>query len=257
MQTAPYLLGQFREFAADLIELREPAGRDATDPGSVWGMAVERVERRMGEARRDRDRAPAEAAFELPYAMAALADETFLHLDWKGSAYWRAHLVETHLFGTRAAGQRIFERIDGILAADSAGRAGMAAVYLLLLGLGFRGRFASAAGAAEIERRRAALSVWIGRKSPGLLGDLRNGGSGHVTAEAYAHTVADGVVTQLPTPARWWGVAAAVPLLWLGGSFYVWGRLTADVMARIDAVERRFEPGGMALPSNREGAHRR
>jgi hypothetical protein len=44
---------------------------------------------------------------EAQYVMAALADEIFLTLDWTGRDTWRSDLLETRLFGTYDAGEKV------------------------------------------------------------------------------------------------------------------------------------------------------
>lgn len=188
---------------------------------------------------------------EFRYVLAAFTDECFLELDWAGREYWRNNLTETHLFGSRAAGQRIFDRIDELLSTGAPARAPMAAVYLLALGLGFRGRFRSAGGEVEVQRRKKALWAWIERTSPGLLV-----GGPRVSPQAYDHTVQEGTLMELATPARWWVLAALVVCLWFGASFYIWSRLALDVTARIDLVERQVEASRHRLAAESRGLPR-
>src|SRR5262245_61847334 len=49
------------------------------------------------------------------YVMIAVADEVFVKLPWSGAAHWRTNLLETEQFGTRCAGQAVFDRIDALL----------------------------------------------------------------------------------------------------------------------------------------------
>jgi type VI secretion system protein ImpK len=234
--SAPLLTGHFRDFCADLEGLLQAAKRENPAPPEELRLsAIDLIEKRVLDLARAERFAPGREA-EFRYALAAFTDECFLEFEWIGRESWRAELVETRLFGSRAAGQRVFDRIDGLLASETPARAAMAAVYLLMLGLGFRGRFRAAAPAPEIERRRAALWAWLERKSPGLLADGKR-----VAPQAYGHTVEEGVLVQLPTPARWWALAGLVVFLWLGASFHIWSRLAADLTTRIDAVEQRVE----------------
>lgn len=234
--SAPLPTGHFRDFCADLESLLEAARREnPSPPDGLRLAAIDLIGKRIVELARDERLAPEREA-EFRYALAAYTDECFLEFEWIGREYWRNNLTETYLFGSRAAGQRIFDRIDELLTSETPGRAPIAAVYLLMLGLGFRGRFRAPGAAVEIERRRAALWTWIERKSPGLLAD-----GPRVSSQAYNHTVEEGLVVQLPTPVRWWGLAILTVLLWLGGSFYIWSGLADDVTARIDSVEQRVQ----------------
>ncbi|MEZ5351821.1 MAG: DotU family type IV/VI secretion system protein [Bryobacteraceae bacterium] len=255
LDSSPLLASQFREFQAALAALVARAcAPDAPPPAQLRREAIELVEQQRGCLRNGAERITPERESEFIYAAAASADETFVGLDWDGRGYWRDHLVETGLFGSRAAGERIFARIDELADGDDVGRLDMAAVYLLMVGLGFRGRFRDEAGAVEVERRRARLWTWIERKRPALLGDGRA-----VTPQAYAHTIQEGTLVQLATPARWWRVTALMVGLWVVGSVLAWDRLIADIVNRIEAVERRIDagvsqPGARPFEGGRKGA---
>lgn len=54
---------------------------------------------------------------EAQYLMAALADEMFLsELEWQDRDAWQRMLLEHRLFNSSVAGERIFRRIDQVLA---------------------------------------------------------------------------------------------------------------------------------------------
>lgn len=78
---------------------------------------------------------------EAHYVMAALADDVFLYeLDWPGRGAWRENVLENRVFGTRYAGERIFDRIEKLLNTRNRREIELAPVYLLALSLGFKGR---------------------------------------------------------------------------------------------------------------------
>jgi F0F1-type ATP synthase membrane subunit b/b' len=77
-----------------------------------------------------------------------------------------------------------------------------------------------------------------------------------IAPRAYGHTVEEGVLMQLPTPARWWALAGLVVFLWLGSSYYVWARLANSVTARIDAVEQRVEAARHRVAAEGEAVSR-
>ncbi|MDZ7714372.1 MAG: DotU family type IV/VI secretion system protein [Rhodovibrio sp.] len=87
---------------------------------------------------------------EADYALAALADELLLHsIDWTGAELWREFLLERARFGTEAAGDRLFERIDALRAQPDPASSELAGVYLSVLALGFQGRYRHAEPAGE------------------------------------------------------------------------------------------------------------
>jgi type VI protein secretion system component VasF len=50
------------------------------------------------------------------YAMCALADEIALGANWPGRNEWLERLLETERFGSQAAGERLFQLMDAMLA---------------------------------------------------------------------------------------------------------------------------------------------
>jgi type VI secretion system protein ImpK len=80
-----------------------------------------------------------EDAKDVVYAMAVLADEIFLSVDWSGKQYWEENMLERLYFGSQIAGERIFDKINEFtLKSESVEKA---EIYLKLLSLGFKGRY--------------------------------------------------------------------------------------------------------------------
>ena len=46
------------------------------------------------------------------YVMAATADEVFLNIPWDGRPYWTDNLLESSLFESHVAGERLFRKLD-------------------------------------------------------------------------------------------------------------------------------------------------
>lgn len=223
----PLRLRHFREFASAIGGLKRRAKEETLETLRAEVMQLLDLQERLDE-RRDPD---------YHYALAAFADETFLGFDWPGRAGWRARLVETQRFGSRAAGERVFTRIDELIESDRVAGVPMAAVYLMMTGLGFRGRYRLAVHESEIYQRRARLRAIVERRSPELLAN------GRMAPEAYAHTIQEGPVATLASPARWWAAAALVVLLWAASSTYAWFDLTGTLTTRIQKVERALAEG--------------
>ncbi|MBL8473645.1 MAG: DotU family type IV/VI secretion system protein [Rhodocyclaceae bacterium] len=94
------------------------------------------------------------------YAAAAVIDEIFvLEVDWAGREAWLDVLLEYRLFRSRVAGQRFFDYAERIVLTESqaALRAELAAVFLLSLRLGFRGKYRGASGMARLDELRRRL----------------------------------------------------------------------------------------------------
>lgn len=90
---------------------------------------------------------------EIPYLMAALADEVFLNTDWEGKKYWESNMLEQIFFGTQTAGEAVFQRIDELLTSKSPEMAAKAQMYLKILALGFLGKY------REVEKERKKIST--------------------------------------------------------------------------------------------------
>lgn len=173
---------------------------------------------------------------EAQYAMAALADDLFIHdVEWNGREVWRSALLEQALFRTRLAGERVFDRMEALLASNDRRLSQLAAVYLLLLGLGFKGRYREPGGAVQLRSLSARLFEFIaGRESelaPGLLPAGRT-----LIPSAYAHTMTDGQMRTLARGVRWPVVLAALAGAWLVVGQAMWWVTTANLSSAADAV---------------------
>jgi type VI secretion system protein ImpK len=98
---------------------------------------------------------------DLGYIMAAVADETLLYFEgWNGVEQWSDTLLEERIYGTRIAGERIFDEIDAQLARQNNVPEEIGVGLLLALTLGFRGKYRllpATDAEAEIDRLRSGL----------------------------------------------------------------------------------------------------
>lgn len=238
------LLVQFGDFFAELLRLkyalsagRMEGGTDGLAPVDLAGLVHQRL-RMLLEAQAVKARhwggTYGEALYrEAQYVMAALADETMLlRVNWDGKAAWQDRLLETALFGTRIAGERVFERLDALLDDSTRASSDLATIYLVALALGFRGRYWQPEDEGELRSYRNALSRIIARHDPDLARD-----GAHLFEQAYGHTIDQGRALRLPY-LRPWGLAlAAVFVLFLAGSHALWVSATADVSEAIRRID--------------------
>lgn len=172
---------------------------------------------------------------ELTYIMAAFADETFACLlDWPGTGYWREHLMELRLFRSQISGQQIFRRIEAILTRHDYGSDELAAVYLMILALGFKGRYFREPEAVEFYRRK--LFDRLRLTNPEWYDD-----SFRIMPEAYRYTVTEGAPIHLAEPKTWWMVAASVVVVWLMLSTLAWWQQTASTRAQVANTLRSLD----------------
>lgn len=227
----PFLVIAFRQFYADVLRRKhevEANPRAHAGEGSAQDAALRAVRVRdllLGKLRRQEAEAGrrggdwgAESYRDAQYAMATLADEVFLGLDWDGRQAWNDHLLEASLFGTYVGGERLFTMIDELLARPDPLRRPLGAVYLMVLSLRFQGRFRDRLDAGErIESYRRRLFAFV---YPDARSALRS--DRPVFANAYRHTARDAAPDRLPPTRRWLTALAAAVVLYLAVSHLFW-----------------------------------
>ena len=158
------------------------------------------------------------------YVMAAVADDIFLNLEWEGRDSWDSYLLEYRLFGTRLAGELIFDRADKLLKEGDAANPELATVYLLALALGFQGKYRGTAHAARLARYRHDLFSVVYHRPPGVgMGDT------YLFPDAYAHTLDSQRVDRLPRLTRWLVALAVVAVVYFAGTHLLWRNLTEPI----------------------------
>lgn len=270
-----FLIQKFQQFHAEVVRLKarvtagawvfggdEPLGLGESaakeSPTAVWRRLSSLLERQALEAGSQGGDFAVELYRRAQYAMVALADEIFLHTDWPGRDNWRNNLLETKFFGSHRAGEELFERIEELLHDRESLFAELGRIYLMVLGLGFQGKYRGRPDAEEtiaVYRRR--LFRFVFNRDP-----LAVHGNQYVVPQAYAATLDEGVSTELPYMKPWvWAIVASV-MLWIGGSYGIWYYATqnlAPILQRIDEVEARGSRNEAAqapieIPNPAEGA---
>ncbi|HYR28784.1 MAG TPA: DotU family type IV/VI secretion system protein, partial [Thermoanaerobaculia bacterium] len=222
----------------ETVGLGESAAKES--PTAVWRRLSSLLERQALEAGSQGGDFALELYRRAQYAMVALADEVFLHTDWAGRDSWRDHLLETKFFGSHRAGEELFERIEDLLHDRETLFAELGRIYLMVLGLGFQGKFRGRPDAdAVIANYRHRLFRFVFNRDP-----LAVHGNQYVVPQAYAATLDEAVTTELPYIKPWiWAIAASI-LLWVGGSYGIWyysTKVLEPVVARIDAMEAHHQ----------------
>jgi type VI secretion system protein ImpK len=242
-----FLPAMFREFYREVIRLKDIVtagtwGAVGDEAGAaeaaqsqvaarVWQRLLSLLERQALAAGRNVGEYGAELYREAQYVMAALADEIFLNLEWPGRAAWRLNLLETKLFGSHAAGDLFFDKLEKLLERRDPVWTEVARVYLMALALGFQGRFRGLDDAGQLEHYREELFVFIYQRKP----ELRET-STQLLPQAYGHTFAEGATRRLPT-ARPWVLAILAALVLFGvASHVVWRSITDPLFAVTDTI---------------------
>lgn len=142
-----------------------------TDPVDLAARVSARLAGVLRSQRTDIERrgTPAEidAHARAVYAMAALTDELFiLDVDWAGADTWMDVLLEYRLFQSRHAGVRFFAMAEELLASRAREplEAELAAVLVLALRLGFKGRYRGESGVETLHDLRTRLFRLIERQ---------------------------------------------------------------------------------------------
>jgi type VI secretion system protein ImpK len=242
----------FQDFYTEVIRLRSIADSGVVDAASEGESAYEsqaqmirtRLIGLMERSSLFAGRNAGELGFglyrEVQYVMAALADETFLRLQWRGNDYWTSHLLETQLFNSHNAGEEFFVRLDRLLDQPERSYTDIYAVYLMALALGFRGRYWGVDDNGRLEGYRRRLFVRIYRRRPDLFGE-----GGRLFPDSYRHTLDEGVAKKLPSPARWFGGLVLAVLIWIVISHVLWQNVTQDLEAK--AIKIKNAPSAAAV----------
>jgi type VI secretion system protein ImpK len=243
-----YLLGAFRAFYAELARLRALAVRD---PSAVLGTAdgtpssidardvAQAVRRRLQhvleqlalESGARTGEIGAVRFRDAQYAMAALADEVLLHTDWVGREAWLDTLLERVLFGSQLAGEEVFRRIDALLEVRTGASVDLAAVYFMILGLGFEGQYRGLDGSL-LGGYRLRLYRFLYRRDVGTT-------RGPLVPQAYAHTAVGRRPPRLALVQRWMLYLVVAIVAYLVGSEVIWRRLSAGVRATSSEILRQ------------------
>jgi type VI secretion system protein ImpK len=222
--------------SAGVAELDRPFGDDSgQDPDHpedavtlrVWNEMAHYLDQRMYEVKHASSSFTHDLLLEMTYILAAFADETFVCLlDWKGRDYWRDHLMELRLFRSQIAGQEIFRRIDNLSTRQDHGVEDISAVYLMILALGFKGKFLRDSASADAYRRQ--IFDQMTGSNPALRAESR-----HLFPEASRYTVTEGAPMRLPEPRKWWLIVGLIVVAWLIVSSATWYWITRSTRAAL------------------------
>jgi type VI secretion system protein ImpK len=231
-------VSEFQDFYSEVIRMRRLAATLGS-ADSVEAQCQSILTRLSGLLERQSlfaGRSAGEVGFglyrELQYVMAALADETFLQLEWPGREYWSGHLLETQLFNSHNAGGEFFTRMDRLLDQPERSYTDIYSVYLMALALGFRGKYWGVDDGGRIEQYRRRLFVRIYRRRPDLFS-----GQTQLFPESYRYTLSLSTGEKLPSPNRWFLALGAAILIWLAVQSVTWHRLTDGVRANIARIQ--------------------
>jgi type VI secretion system protein ImpK len=154
---------------------------------------------------------------EAQYIMVSLADETFINLNWHGKEEWEDNLLESLIYNTQDAGDKFFENLDHFLENTGAQGVDMASLYLISLGLGFKGKYRGTETEKEIFSYKEKLYRWITSEDPELLENRA-----HLFPQTYENIITDRQGTRMPNSRPWWVALSVIALFFVGASSLIW-----------------------------------
>ncbi|WP_229215773.1 DotU family type IV/VI secretion system protein [Duganella sp. CY15W] len=212
---------QFRDFYDTLSRSAQAAMQVSEADAKSAAEALSRqlcqlIELQSLEARRVAGKAGIEAEIQGRFLKAALADEVLLNTEWAGRSYWRHVLIETMLFQSSYAGERVFDDLDQLLREREPSRRNLGRLYLYLLSLGFQGRYRGQKQDKIVEYRRE-LFQFVYLRPADLQGRDRT-----LSEPAYASTLSHLAARRLPRFNRNGLLFVIVLLVLLGLSELLW-----------------------------------
>lgn len=165
------------------------------------------------------------------YVMAAFADDVMLSFPWPGRDNWVRNPLEARLFGSKTAGETIFHDIDDHLRAYQYGRSDIAKAYLMVLALGFEGRYRERDAAPILSdyRRRLFLIAYDREPSIDTAGEV-------VQGEVYRHTQQGGMPQRMPYVRPWVVGSIVVLVVYVLLTQIIWEFETSDLGPKIQSV---------------------
>ena len=182
---------------------------------------------------------PTDNYLEAQYVMAAFADDVFIHLNWEGRRAWTSNLLESALFQSHIAGEKVFDKLDRLLRHRDPANKSLAAVYLSALSLGFRGKYHGLNDHGKLRRYRRDLYDFIFNKPADLTNESKV-----AFPDSYVQNVRREKRKKLTNPRVWLAVLAFVILTYVAGSHGIWRSLTSRLERannEIVEIEKRLD----------------
>jgi len=168
---------------------------------------------------------------EAQYIMVGLADEIFINLKWVGQDEWENNLLESKIFNSQVAGEKLFKNLDQFLSVRDSANADIGVLYLLALGLGFKGRYRDIDSKGALKKYRDQLFSRLMQDSPAVLD-----GVSELFPQAYQHTIDQRDAMKMPMTRNWVMGLCGVVVAFIILSQIVWVTETNDMENIVDQV---------------------
>lgn len=239
------------EVEADPWHFTKRSGDGAEERAAARREAAARVRTRLRSFLRDQSRELArvlgpeggERLDRAQYVMASLADEVFVNLQWEGRDVWGHELLETHLFGSHVAGERVFEQAEALLEEGGDEDWDLAYIYLSAISLGFLGKYRGAADDTPLQGLRRRLLAFVMRGRTTLADDLDP-----LFPQALEHTLVTSGGLRLPPVRTWAAVLAVVVAAYLVMAHLVWVDVSSGLREASQEMAESIVRAGEAAP---------
>lgn len=177
------------------------------------------------------------------YAMVAFADEVFLNIPWTGQKEWENNLLESRFFQTQIAGELLFQKIENLISTNDPMRVDLAIIYLLILGLGFKGKFRDEDEDPEqLSLYRQQLYLMVNRHPSSLYDPGRN----HLIQDCYEHVLDSTLSKGLPEIRLWLLTFMGILGVYLFASTVLWYKLVKDMDQSIGHILQQAQQMGLS-----------
>jgi type VI secretion system protein ImpK len=177
------------------------------------------------------------------YAMVAFADEIFLNIPWSGQKQWENNLLESRFFQTQIAGELLFDKMELLISTNDPMRADLAIVYLLILGLGFKGKFRNEdADPQRLALYRQQLYTMVNRHPS----NLYDPGRDHLIEECYDYVLDSTISKGLPEIRMWLYTFVGIIGVYLFASTILWYTLVREMDSSIGNILLQAQQMGIS-----------
>ncbi|MBX9836741.1 MAG: DotU family type IV/VI secretion system protein [Silvanigrellaceae bacterium] len=165
---------------------------------------------------------------ECQYLMVSIADEIFLRKSNIISDYWKDILLEYHFYGTRSSGTIIFEKIKKLISDADRNKTDIAYIYLSMLGLGFKGKYALSRSGEKIKLYKKELHSIITKYEEK---EEKNDGRLFTNQLSIPKNIKEKF---LPDIRRWYFYLFLLFLVYIAISIFIWFFLTTNLSNNLD-----------------------
>lgn len=175
---------------------------------------------------------------EAQYIFVVMADEVMINQAWHGADYWRQNCLETKIFQTQVAGERIFSQIENLLRTNDPLQRELARLYLLCLSLGFQGRFRGQENSQILSYKQQLFSFIYHRSAT-----LFQGERTYMLEDSLSFVFTEAPSKGLPDLRSWSLTALSVFLVYLFVSYGIWMIISEDLHNVLESIFQLTKQG--------------